>query len=106
MENNNKEWLERVINEQDELCAKIQKLVNALRNNEFVNNLSKDEIDDLYAQLTYMTKYSSVLSRRITRAGGKDPQDKYLPNGKIFELIRDAKIYSIITEATFGSFGK
>lgn len=44
MENNNKEWLDRVINEQKELCTKIEKLAKALDNKEFINKLDEENV--------------------------------------------------------------
>lgn len=81
MENNNKEWLERVINEQKELCTKIEKLAKALDNKEFTDKLDEEDVILLKEQLCHMLRYAIILDARIDKAGEKRLLHNYIPIG-------------------------
>lgn len=81
MESNNKEWLERVINEQKELCTKIEKLTKALDNKEFTDKLDEEDVILLKEQLCHMLRYAIILDARIDRAGEKRLLHNYIPVG-------------------------
>lgn len=60
-------WLDRVINEADELVDKLTKLQLFLQS-EGCNQLAPDDRSLLLSQQTYMAAYLGVLQRRIARA--------------------------------------
>ena len=60
--------VERMLNEQKELCYKIAKLGDFISKNTIFDNLSKDEQYDMKLQLGAMELYSNVLQHRIDRA--------------------------------------
>ena len=60
--------VERMLNEQKELCEKIGKLSDFISRNPIFDNLSKDEQYDMKLQLGAMELYSNVLQHRIDRA--------------------------------------
>lgn len=60
--------VERMLNEQKELCEKIEKLGEFISKNPIFYKLSKDEQYDMKLQLGAMGLYSSVLQHRIDRA--------------------------------------
>lgn len=61
-------YVERMLNEQKELCEKIEKLGEFISKNHIFDKLSKDEQYDMKLQLGAMELYSSVLQHRIDRA--------------------------------------
>ena len=63
-----KQHVERMLNEQTELCEKITKLGDFISKNPTFDNLSKDEQYDMKLQLGAMELYSNVLQHRIDRA--------------------------------------
>lgn len=87
MEDNNKEWLERVINEQKELCIKIGKLAKALDNKEFINKLDEEDVILLKEQLCHMLRYAIILDVRIDKAGEKRLLDDYIPIGNLNYIL-------------------
>lgn len=56
-----------MLNEQKELCEKIEKLGEFVTKNPIFDKLSKDEQYDMKLQLGAMELYSSVLQHRIDR---------------------------------------
>lgn len=64
-------YIDRMINERDELCERITKLENALDSSGFRAKVSKDAILDMKEQLSHMVNYHGILVRRL----GKVNQD-------------------------------
>ena len=60
--------VERMLNEQKELCEKIGKLSDFITKNIIFDNLPKDEKFDLLLQYKAMVMYIDVLQHRIDRA--------------------------------------
>ena len=60
--------VERMLNEQKELCEKIGKLSDFITKNIIFDNLSKDEKFDLLLQYKAMVMYRDILQNRIDRA--------------------------------------
>ena len=60
--------VERMLNEQKELCEKIEKLGEFIIKNPIFDKLSKHEQYDMMLQLGAMELYSNVLQHRIDRA--------------------------------------
>ena len=60
--------VERMLNEQVELCNKIIKLGQFISKNQIFDTLSKDEQYDMKLQHKVMTMYMDVLQHRIDRA--------------------------------------
>ena len=60
--------VERMLNEQKELCDKIGKLCDFISKSTIFGNLSKDEKFDLLLQYKAMVVYRDILQRRIDRA--------------------------------------
>ena len=60
--------VERMLNEQKELCEKIEKLGDFISKNPIFDKLPKDEQYDMKTQLGAMVLYSSILQHRIDRA--------------------------------------
>ena len=60
--------VERMLNEQKELCEKIGKLSDFITKNIIFDNLSKDEQYDMKLQHKVMTMYRDILQHRIDRA--------------------------------------
>ena len=63
-----KQHVERMLNEQEELCDKIAKLGDFISHSQVYDNLSKDEKYDMLLQHKAMTMYSNILQNRIDRA--------------------------------------
>jgi hypothetical protein len=61
------EYMQRVLNEQFELNAKIVKLADFIENNQQYHMLQKEEQDDMVEQLKVMREYTKILERRILR---------------------------------------
>ena len=59
--------LERMLEEQKELCEKIGKLCDFISKNTIFDNLSKDEKYDLLLQHKAMSMYRDILQHRIDR---------------------------------------
>ena len=59
--------LERMLNEQKELCEKIGKLSDFITKNIIFDNLPKDEKYDLLLQHKAMSMYRDILQHRIDR---------------------------------------
>ena len=59
---------ERMLNEQKELCEKIEKLGEFISKNPIFDKLSKDEQYDLLLQHKAMAMYRDILQHRIDRA--------------------------------------
>ena len=59
--------VERMLNEQKELCEKIGKLSDFISKSTIFDNLSKDEKYDLLLQLKAMSMYRDILQHRIDR---------------------------------------
>lgn len=64
------DWQLRVINENAELCAKIDRLT-AFMDSEAAKGVHVDDFALLVAQRHAMQHYSDILLRRITNFGGK-----------------------------------
>ena len=62
-----RQHLERLLNEQVELCEKIGKLCEFITKNQIFDNLSKDEQYDLLLQHKAMSMYKDILQHRIDR---------------------------------------
>ena len=60
--------VERMLNEQKELCEKIGKLSDFITKNIIFDTLSKDEQYDMKLQHKVMTMYRDILQHRIDRA--------------------------------------
>ena len=60
--------VERMLNEQKELCEKIEKLGDFISRNPIFDKLSKDEQYDLLLQHKAMAMYRDILKHRIDRA--------------------------------------
>ena len=60
--------VERMLNEQVELCEKIVKLGQFITENKIFDTLSKDEKYDMRLQFDSMTMYRDILKHRIDRA--------------------------------------
>ena len=60
--------VERMLNEQVELCEKIGKLGEFISKNPIFDNLSKDEQYDMLLQHKAMSMYRDILQHRIDRA--------------------------------------
>ena len=60
--------VERMLNEQKELCEKIEKLGEFISKNPIFDKLSKDEQYDLLLQHKAMAMYRDILQHRIDRA--------------------------------------
>ena len=63
-----KQHVERMLNEQKELCEKIAKLGEFISKNPIFDTLSNDEQYDMKLQHKAMTMYMDVLQHRIDRA--------------------------------------
>ena len=59
--------VERMLNEQLELCDKIAKLGDFISKNPIFDTLSKDEKSDMMLQFNAMTMYRDILQHRIDR---------------------------------------
>ena len=59
-----KDFIERILKENEELALKIEKLQNFIRSDSYIE-LSLIEKDMLEAQLLFMKKYNEILKRRI-----------------------------------------
>ena len=59
--------VERMLNEQKELCEKIEKLGEFISQNPIFDTLSKDEKYDLLLQYKAMSMYRDILQHRIDR---------------------------------------
>ena len=59
--------VERMLNEQVELCKKILKLGDFITDNNIFKTLSKDEQYDMKLQFDAMTIYRDILQHRIDR---------------------------------------
>lgn len=59
--------VERMLNEQVELCEKILKLGEFITQNPIFSTLSKDEQYDMKLQFDVMTIYRDILQHRIDR---------------------------------------
>ena len=66
-----RQHVERMLNEQVELCEKIAKLGEFISQNPIFDNLSKDEKYDMMLQFNAMTMYRDILQNRINRALAK-----------------------------------
>ena len=62
-----RQHLERMLNEQKELCEKIEKLGEFISQNQIFDTLSKDEKYDLLLQYKAMSMYRDILQHRIDR---------------------------------------
>ena len=60
--------VERMLNEQKELCEKIGKLSDFITKNIIFDNLPNDEKFDLLLQYKAMVMYRDILQHRIDRA--------------------------------------
>lgn len=60
--------VERMLNEQKELCEKTEKLAKFISENPIFGTLSAEEQYDMHLQLQAMSMYSAVLQHRIDRA--------------------------------------
>ena len=60
--------VERMLNEQIELCEKIVKLGDFISHSPIYDNMSKDEQYDMMLQFNAMTIYRDILQHRIDRA--------------------------------------
>ena len=60
--------VERMLNEQNELCEKTEKLAKFISENSIFETLSAEEQYDMHLQLQAMSMYSAVLQHRIDRA--------------------------------------
>ena len=60
--------VERMLNEQNELCEKIEKLGKFITKNPIFDKLSKDEQYDMLLQHKAMAMYRDILQHRIDRA--------------------------------------
>ena len=63
-----KPHVERMVNEQKELCEKIEKLGAFISENPIFDTLAKEEQYDMHLQLQAMSMYNAVLLNRIERA--------------------------------------
>ena len=63
--------VERMFNEQKELCEKIEKLGEFISKNPIFDKLPKEEQYDMKLQLGTMELYSSILKNRLDRARAK-----------------------------------
>ena len=63
--------VERMFNEQKELCEKIEKLGEFISKNPIFDKLPKEEQYDMKLQLGTMELYSSILQNRLDRARAK-----------------------------------
>lgn len=59
--------VERMLNEQVELCEKITKLGEFISKNPIFDTMSKDEKYDMMLQFNAMTMYRDILQHRIDR---------------------------------------
>ena len=57
-----------MVNEQKELCEKIEKLSAFISENPIFDTLAKEEQYDMHLQLQAMSMYNAVLLNRIERA--------------------------------------
>lgn len=64
--------LERMLNEQNNLCEKIEKLGAFISKNPIFDTLPEEEQSDMHLQLQAMSMYSGILTKRIKRARTKD----------------------------------
>ena len=60
--------VERMVNEQKELCEKIEKLGAFISENPIFGTLAEEEQYDMHLQLQAMSMYNAVLMNRIKRA--------------------------------------
>lgn len=60
--------VERMLNEQKELCEKTEKLAKFISENPIFETLSAEEQYVMHLQLQAMSMYSAVLQHRIDRA--------------------------------------
>jgi hypothetical protein len=60
-------WQARLFREHDELCERISRLRAFITAPEFAE-LAEIDRDDLQEQLSHMTRYGHVLTRRVGRA--------------------------------------
>ena len=77
--------VERMLNEQKELCEKTEKLAKFISENPIFETLSADEQYDMHLQLQAMSMYSAVLQHRIDRA-----KDAELPE-RLEVVVKDEK---------------
>lgn len=64
-----KEWYDRVIDEQNELCAKIKKLKEALESEGLADSAGEKNVILLKEQICHMLRYALVLDARLEMAG-------------------------------------
>lgn len=66
--------VERMLNEQKELCEKTEKLAKFISENPIFEMLSAEEQYDMRLQLQAMSMYSAVLQHRIDRSKGNEAE--------------------------------
>ena len=64
------DWQQRVIQENEELCGKIDRLT-AFLDSDAAKGVHVDDFSLLVAQRAAMQHYADILTRRITNFGGK-----------------------------------
>ena len=64
--------VERMLNEQKELCEKVEKLGAFISGNEIFGTLPEAEQYDMKLQLSAMSMYSAILQSRIDRATAEE----------------------------------
>ena len=82
-----KEWFDRVTDEQNELCAKIKKLKEALESKEFADSVGEKNVILLKGQICYMIRYALFLDTRLERAGKERLLYSYVPQPDIDRIL-------------------
>lgn len=82
-----KEWYDRVIDEQNGLCAKIKRLKEALERKEFLDTLGEDAVILLKEQICHMIRYALILDVRLEKAGKERLLYSYVPQPDIDRIL-------------------
>ena len=82
-----KEWYDRVIDEQNELCAKIKKLKEALESKEFADSVGEKNVILLKGQICHMIRYALILDVRLEGAGKERLLYSYVPQPDIDRIL-------------------
>lgn len=85
MEKDNKEWLYQIIRDQKKCSVKIEKLIRALDNKKFIDDIDREDIMYLKEQLCHMIRYAVILDERLVKA------QKY----KLSKIINETKLENI-----------
>lgn len=70
------DWLERLINERDELAGRIRRLRKVLADPEFLENAHPEQIEIVRRQLSAMESYGFCLCQRIDMNMKRTPPEE------------------------------